>query len=452
MLIIISDLHLGDGTTANSIASNAFDLFAGRLQEAVQFASWRRDGIYRPIENIDIVLMGDILDPLHSTLWLDSKPGDPNYVRPWSDPSNPHYAAKLLQVTRAILEKNRESTELLHRCASGEILNMAPATKKGMPDRRTKSHTPVKVRLHYMVGNHDWYYHLKGPAFDQIRQEIIDAMGLHNSAGPFPYEADEDPVLKDLFERYKVLARHGDYYDKFNFDREKGRDHGTLGDVYTMEVCNRFPVEVERRYRDQLSPDLVNSLRQITNIRPALATPLWISSHIRSHVNSPALESDIKRVWNEITEEFLQLDYVHQADRAFQFDIVDAMQLMLEISQRASFATIDEIVTWMQNKMWGGTRSFANHALSEPAFLNGTARYVVYGHTHHHEAVPLDSMLNSSSQLYFNSGTWHPYYSLAVKNPKEQRFIPYQMLTYLTFYAEDEHDGRRFETWSGVYA
>ena len=33
MLVIISDLHLGDGTTANSISPSAFHLFANRLRE-----------------------------------------------------------------------------------------------------------------------------------------------------------------------------------------------------------------------------------------------------------------------------------------------------------------------------------------------------------------------------------------------------------------------------------
>jgi hypothetical protein len=46
MLVIISDLHLGDGTTANSIAPNAFQLFANRLNETAYFASFRKDGTY----------------------------------------------------------------------------------------------------------------------------------------------------------------------------------------------------------------------------------------------------------------------------------------------------------------------------------------------------------------------------------------------------------------------
>jgi hypothetical protein len=69
MLIIISDIHLMDGTCGRSIPSSAFELFADRLYELAMNASWREDGTYRPIEEIDILLMGDILDPLHSTVW-----------------------------------------------------------------------------------------------------------------------------------------------------------------------------------------------------------------------------------------------------------------------------------------------------------------------------------------------------------------------------------------------
>lgn len=259
-------------------------------------------------------------------------------------------------------------------------------------------------------------------------------------------------MLKDLFAQYKVHALHGDYYDKFNFDIEKGRDHATIGDAFTMDVCNRFPVEVERRYQGELSAELINSLRKMTNIRPALAIPLWISGQIRSHVTSPSLEYELKEVWDQIAEEFLHLDFVRDADKSFKFDVVDAMEMIIRVSSRASFSTIDEVVRWMHDKMWGGEHSFAEHALNEPAFLNGTARHIVYGHTHHHEIVPLDSTVNNHYQVYFNAGTWHSYYALAVNNLQEQKFIPYQALTYLTFYKEGEHDGRSYETWSGAYA
>ena len=89
MLVIVSDLHLGDGTTSKSISTSAFQLFAKRLTETAHFSAWRKDGSYQPIENLDVILMGDILDPLHSTHWLDTDSSDADYVRPWSNTNNP---------------------------------------------------------------------------------------------------------------------------------------------------------------------------------------------------------------------------------------------------------------------------------------------------------------------------------------------------------------------------
>ncbi len=449
MLIIVSDLHLGDGTTAASIPSSAFEVFARRLNETAYFASWRKDGSYRPIDSLDVILLGDILDPLHSTRWLESRD-----LRPWSDPYSAEYAPKLLEVTRAILEENKASMEILRRCASGKVVRLAPATKRGRPDLKTDAQIPLKVKFHYMVGNHDWYYHLRGEAFDQIRAEIVKKMGLSNSISPFPHEADESPVLQEIFARYKVLARHGDQFDKFNFDSEKGRDYGTLGDVFTMDVCNRYPVEVQRRYGDELPANVIDSLRRITNIRPALAAPLWISGQIKANVGA-SMEDELKEVWDEIAEEFLHLDFVRQADKSFQFDMVDAMEMLVKISGRASFSTINDVAVWVHEKMWGGEQSFLAHALKETAFSDNKAKHFIYGHTHHYELIPMDAKGSTpyvESQVYFNSGTWHTYYDLAMNNPKEQKFVPYQALTYLAFYANGEHEGRAFDAWSGVYA
>jgi hypothetical protein len=265
---------------------------------------------------------------------------------------------------------------------------------------------------------------------------------------------EEHPALHEILQSYQVFARHGDYYDKFNFNREKGRDHATLGDVFTMDVCNRYPVEVQKRYGDKLPNGIIDSLRRITNVRPALATPLWISGQIKRHTGGTALEKELKKVWDDLCDQFLQLDVVREQDKAFQFDIVDAMELIVKISKRTSFETVNDIVLWVRDRLRADDRSFAEHALQEPAFLNNTARFIVYGHTHHHEIVPLDSdgePPHEQNQFYINSGTWRSYYDLAVKDPQEQKFVRYQTFTYLTFYKEGERSGRLFETWSGAY-
>src|SRR6185503_18703568 len=202
MLVIVSDLHLGDGTTASSIAPGAFHLFANRLNEAAYFASFRKDGTYRPLESLDLVLLGDILDPIHSTHWLDAQPGAANYVRPWSDHNSPYFAPKLAETTQSIIDVNRKSLDVLMRCANGQVILLPPANARGKPDKFAMERIPLKVRIHYLVGNHDWYYHLKGNAFDEIRKNIVDTMGLSNSFDLFPHELDEHPFLREIMETY----------------------------------------------------------------------------------------------------------------------------------------------------------------------------------------------------------------------------------------------------------
>jgi len=454
MLVIISDIHLGDGTTAASISPVAFDLFASRLSEAAYFASIRKDGSYRPIENIDLVLMGDILDPLHSTRWLDTQSGDTDNILPWTNSTDPGYAAKLREVTQAILKENKASVEILRQVGSGEAVKVRPAYSRGRPNFNARALLPVKVNIYYMIGNHDWYYHLPGENFDQVRSDIVSALGLSNDNSPFPHKLEESPTLHEIFSQHKVYGRHGDLYDNFNYSREKGRDHSTLGDALTMEVFNRYPLAVQKRFGNEIPAALVDSLRRLVNVRPVLAAPLWISGQLKRHAGSAALESELKRVWDDLCDEFLQLDVVRQADKAFKLDVVDALEMIVKISRRASFNNINDLVIWIREKIWRDNLSFAGHALRESAFLDGSARYIVYGHTHHHEIVSLDAEGQPpypDSQVYLNSGTWHSYYDLAIKNPLEQKFLPYQALTYLTFYKDDEREGRNFDAWSGTY-
>ena len=456
MLIIVSDLHLMDGTSGTPITAGAFKLFADRINELASSASWRKNETYKPLEGIDILLMGDILDPLHSSRWFDESPGDPGFTRPWSDSQSPEFAARISQITSAILLHNSSSLKILRDLSEGKMIQVLPADRHGRMAHDTRERIPVPVRIHYMVGNHDWYYHLPGPLFDNLRGEIVKSMGLSNPVTPFPHQASESDFIQDLFDRYKVYAQHGDLYDPFNYDGKLGRNASSLGDALTIEMINRFPVEVKHRMGDELSPEFLASLHELVNVRPTLVTPLWISGQLRQNNVPQKEQKKIKRIWDELGAEFLDLDIVRAADKHFKMDAVDAIQLILQLTRRTSFKTIDDIVLWIREKFMSGNITFAQNALKEAAFLERTAQFIVYGHTHHHEIVPLDSYPgfrnNPTNQIYFNTGTWHTYYDLAVFKPSEQKFISYQVLSYITFFKDDQRGGRRFEAWSGSFS
>jgi len=151
------------------------------------------------------------------------------------------------------------------------------------------------MQLHYMVGNHDWYYHLPGPAFDVIRQEIVQSFGLSNPPGPFPHQLHEANDLQILLESHEVFAQHGDLYDPLNFRKEIGRNASSLGDVFVVEIINRFPLEVERRLKEDLPPGTMEALHELANVRPVLATPLWIGSQLRQNNIMPAVNDNSKK-------------------------------------------------------------------------------------------------------------------------------------------------------------
>jgi|WetSurMetagenome_2_1015567.scaffolds.fasta_scaffold55509_3 UDP-2,3-diacylglucosamine pyrophosphatase LpxH len=454
MLVIASDIHLGDGSCGKSISPSAFHLFSERLRELAFNASWRKDNTYTPLEQIDILLMGDILDPLHSALWLKKGLSEPGFVRPWTDHHSPEYAATLKSITEAILHNNTEAVSILKALSeNGIILPKAAQLNRVISDN--DSQVVVKVRIFYMVGNHDWYYHLPGEAFDSIRKELIDAMGLANPIGPFPHELHESETLKELLSSYQVYAQHGDLYDTFNFNKEEGRDSSTIGDAFAVEIINRFPVEARNYMKNDLPEDFLDNLRELVNVRPALATPLWISSQLRQNNISEDVQKKFKNLWDELANEFLKLPIVRSADKRGKLDVVDGLQLAIKLTDRFSFKTIDDLVVWIRKKFWSEEITYSKHALKEAAFLNHSALFIVYGHTHHYEIVPLESLppaLHPTNQMYFNSGTWHTYFDLAVYKPQEQKFIPYQVLSYLTFFKGDESRGRHFETWSGAFS
>ena len=103
MLVIISDLHLTDGTTGSTISPGAFHLLSDRLTDLAISASWRRDGSYRPIDRIDLLLLGDVLDVIRSAEWLQTD------LRPWSDTRQAEMLDTVTHITGRILNHNERA-------------------------------------------------------------------------------------------------------------------------------------------------------------------------------------------------------------------------------------------------------------------------------------------------------------------------------------------------------
>jgi len=308
------------------------------------------------------------------------------------------------------------------------------------------------VRIHQMVGNHDWYFHLPGEAYDGIRSEVIETLGLANRPTLFPHDPSDSPKLMSIFRQHHVLARHGDIYDSMNYNKEAGRDCATLGDALASEMFTLFPLKVQERLGDQLPEQFSSGLKELTNVRPALVTPLWISNLVSNYAGSKKIAVIIKAIWDELSERFLDLEFVCSQDRFMKFDTVDVLQSVLFLSQALSFDSINKIMGWANEYIWDGNYSFSGKVLQEAAYIDQWTNFFVYGHTHVHETVPLDSSLAGGkvfNQIYINAGTWHTFHDLTKGISDPRKFIAQHVMTFLVFFKGNERNGRPFESWSG---
>jgi UDP-2,3-diacylglucosamine pyrophosphatase LpxH len=466
MLVIVSDIHLTDGSTGLRMPAGALRVFRQRLEDMAYDASKRTDLTYRPLEAFDLLFLGDIFDLLRSTQWTQEEKGQPGYARPWSDPQSPALAAKVGSIADAALQKNAEAVELLRKMADGEAITLPPATADGKVDRRashdprSKFRLPVKVNLHYMLGNHDWLLHLPGSGIQPVRQKITSAMHLANPGAFFPHDPAESPVIQELFSQHSVFGRHGDIYDPLNYIKEYGREHASLGDALVVELFNRIPLQIRAELGGHLPQEFFSDLDEMGSIRPEVMTPVWIASLLDRHQVSQTDRQKINEIWQDLVERFLKVDFLDALDKPFQIDMVDAVKTFLRLLKSVSIEKLDdwapavEKVLRLVNSISGGSEfNYDKWAVQEEAYRSKTARFIVYGHTHGYTVYPLRSIQVDNKpfdQMYLNSGTWSPTHDLCRDQSAGKGFIFYKTMTFLGFYKGDERQGRRYETWSGT--
>ncbi len=445
MLVIVSDLHLTDGTCGPTTSPGAFQIFAERLRELTEAASWRSNGRYQPVSHVDVVLLGDVLDPIRSAQWL-ARPT----TRPWQNPHDAEFVDLVSKVTADILAHNESGLAILRGLNSEHGLTIPAALRSGGINCEGQRQ-PVAVRLHYMVGNHDWCYHLPGTKYSALRKRIVQRMGLANDANePFPHDACESDSLLSVMRRHKVTARHGDQFDPLNFGGD--RDLSSLGDCIVIDLLNRFAVEVGRELSEDLSAATILGLREIDNVRPLPLVPVWIDGLLERTCDFPSLRKRVKSAWDRLVEEFLEIDFVRRYDTRNPFDLVDGLQNVLRFSKRLSIGWASSIVTWLNRIRGVESPSYFQHALAEQDFRSRRSKYIVYGHTHVAESLPLDASYASGcvlNQEYFNSGTWRRVYRQTCLAPDQHEFIPRNAMSYTVIFHGDERKGRPYETWTG---
>ena len=176
MLVFLSDVHLNDGSSGETIKPTAFRIFAENLRKLADSVS--------PLEEIRLVLLGDIFDIIRSEEWIAGGVS----VRPWS-PAGPAQEAVVTKILRGIIANNQQSLD--------ELLALGTCAKE----------KDVSFAITYIIGNHDWLINRYSGCIKMVQAAL--GIAPEDNVSPFPTE---------LFAPdYKAFARHGDIYDEFNY-------------------------------------------------------------------------------------------------------------------------------------------------------------------------------------------------------------------------------------------
>jgi hypothetical protein len=446
MLVIVSDLHLTDGTESPSLSAGAMQLFAERLNDLAERASWRVDGKYRPLERIDLVLLGDTIDLLRTAWWQQTP------ARPWDDSGSNGVIESVRRVVDGVLAHNTTTLEHLRSLVTHGGVALAPSSGSGQPVFGAEL-LAVPVHVHYMVGNHDWLLHLEGPEYEAIRRKVVSHLGLaHDARQPFAHEPADSGSLQEVFRRHRVMARHGDVFDPLNFYED--RRTSSVGDVLVIELVNRFIQQLQQQLGADLPQAVLASLRELDHVRPLLLAPVWLAGLLERACPSATMRREVKRCWDQQVERLLQLGAIRDLTSSPN-EMIDGLQRALLFNRQTTPQWGARINQWLDELRGGDGASYWKQAIVEPEFRNRRAKYVVYGHTHQTETLPLDASCADGfalQQMYFNTGTWRRFYQPTRWEPAEHEFIGTESMTYLTFFAGDERGGRPFESWSGTLA
>lgn len=443
MLVLLSDLHLTDESTARNVNPEAFDLFGSEVIETAR---------KRGARETHVVLLGDILDLVRTDHWL--REGIPPGARPWGGALDPATAMNtdsdlVLAQFRAILAR------ILERPAARQLITVLKLLRQSAPS----------LRVTYVVGNHDrvlWN-------FAELRQEVRAAIPEINEIVPF-LRLDE----------YAVLARHGHEWDvnchgwefrnrvllpREHVDRfsEEARRVMAIGEVVTAELMGGLIHHVAGL---GASASIIEQLKDVNNLRPILSVFEWLDwigapkagrdreilhEGMRRALDG-VLSSSLARRWDALRRDFLisgdLVDRLQQARTLLlgpNFDSFRGRVGALQRVQGALPGLFDESETLLE-----GARSEEVFRESSPA---SPIQRVVYGHTHRARHDYFKGFQDGTVQMYVNTGTYLPLISEAADG---HSFASSIQMTLLYVYRADEDtatkaaDTTSLDIWNGT--
>ncbi len=391
LLVFVSDIHLTDALHGAAIPrADTFQRFWVRIQAA------------RGTRPAVLCFVGDLFDLVRSPMWFDSA------HRPYHEPSA-GMVEVIDRIVDGILEREKPFFDAIRAGVESGALS-----------------------IEYVLGNHDRLL-----AFaPKSRRKVWRALTGQDR------EIDLGRVLE--FPEHGVLAYHGNISDAFNYDEEGG---ATIGDAIGSELITRFPRSMKLLVKED-HPELDD----IDDVRPVYAVPAWVR---QLGVLRPEILRPVNETWVGLVESFLSRPFVkawmkEKKGGLFGFDAGTKLRLMLELSTKkiivkGSDRRLTELYKILQHGFDGRMAKHAAEELSRKAGF----RYVVNGHSHFANMVPLGSA-DGRPAVYFNTGTWRSVHQIGHGIGGRPTFLPYDAMSYLVFFPDGDELGRDYEWWNGA--
>ena len=391
LLIFVSDIHLTDSLHSAAIPRAAAFM---RFWERIQAARGKRPAT--------LCFVGDLFDLVRSPRWFESK------LRPY-DPPSKKQDALLVEIVSSIIDREADFFSAIRKQVESGALE-----------------------IKYVLGNHDRLLRFSKKA----RRLVNKAFTGDDQDISYPTELE--------FPEHRVIAYHGNTSDVFNHDPEGGP---TIGDAIGSELITRFPTAV-RSVTGEHHP----KMDDIDDVRPLYAVPAWVR---QLGVFQPQLLKPINMTWVELVETFFSKpfvkDWMRSKRRVLGIDPGKKLRLMLELSTKRVIAKgsdkrLTELYKMMQHSFDG---RMALHAAKKLDKAHTRYRYVVNGHSHFANMVPLGNRKGDPA-VYFNTGTWRSVHQIGHGLGGRPTFLPYDAMSYLVFFPDEDDMGRNYEWWNGA--
>jgi UDP-2,3-diacylglucosamine pyrophosphatase LpxH len=451
MLVVVSDIHLSDGSTANNVHGTAFELLSSEIVAAKKA---------KGATELHLLLLGDIFDLVRTDWWhRNTAPAD----RPWGGTLDP--ATGMNQDSAKIRGQFEQvfARVLAHPCSAAmlDVLNRLPAD------------TQLPVRISYVLGNHDRVL-INFPSLQQMLRDKLPNVGQLEFVNSFRSA------------RYGVQARHGHEWDEnchgLEFYNKVLRPKGqpecrrfdpavyrvmAIGEVVTAELMSGlvYSADAATPNPSQDFRDFMRDFRDLNNLRPMLDVFLWVEWFARKRL--PAYEATLHAAMKQALGGVLASSVAKrwdaiEPDLLIKGDLTDRLSFVYNHLLGDNFGGFRERVEGLRKV--GNIVSLLSRD-SDP-YLDGAKQeevwqaqapsgvpYVMYGHTHQPRNVVVSADLDGGVKLYVNTGTMLP---LIERTEDRKAFGSLTQMTMVFVYGSDEDtkarrgNGPTIDVWNGV--